>query len=916
MSPCPSLKQLTSFLEGTLSPNDLDTVSEHVQRCLVCDARLSDLQQSSGSAVRQLSVSHSRQSHAIGSDDAAAGTVAVSDLPDALLGPYQLLHQIGQGGMGTVYKARHLKMDRFEAVKILPQSVMRQSQAVERFEREIRAVAKLDHPNIVRAYHAGEERDQHYLAMEFVDGIDVGALIQQHEQLKIADACEIVRQAAEGLQNAHEHGMVHRDIKPSNLILSRKGVVKILDLGLALVTGEAAHQAGNLTSSGQIMGTLDYMAPEQGGDAHDVDIRADLYSLGATLYHLVAGRAPFGGVKFTNVMQKLMTLANQPPRSIQEERPEVPDELAKVVHRLLAKAPLERYATPQDVARALIPFTEGHQLGTLAAVPRTSQSMEASHASTFHYSASAQVKTDVDARLSPQAEPPATASPTPTGGVMHHPPGQRPPRGPAQVGQSPRAEDGSKRMQRLRYALVPFAGAILLFGIWIVIKGQDGKEKARYKVDDTDRIEIQPGDVTSKPPSSPAVDQAHRPPKTVPANVPSAPADSTEFVSAPTPIPGVKKWTIQTRAPLESAFQPPIHPSYATLRWSKDGLTPVGAGGYESYIGGIPYDDAIWSPDGRRMARLSTTDGTAKGATIWFTDDGQSIRLPFNCHDLAFSPDGRKGILSAMQTDTRRFVYQVWDVDQNQQAFPLNLELDQDQWSYAVGVAWSPTADVIAAAVTTDTVQFWNAKTGEKLYQWKPRNRPVCMAYSPDGRRLAMQSAYDYEVWDVESGSRMVTLPFRAFPGTFRLGMAWLPGGKELALHCIDHQMRIVNLENKNSIREFSVGKTMGEEAGAFNRIGTLYVAPRASGHLDIYSTLTGRYLYKLLYLKDTRLIPSETPQWMKISPEGHIIGSDGVEELINYVVETADGTKTLTPAEFADQYGWKNDPEKVTTTP
>lgn len=388
---CPSPEHLSAYLAGLLPPNDLATVQAHLEGCLVCEARLSDLQSRSGSPVRH--------SHVAGQSDpqerVTAGktihpAVANVDVARALLGPYELLEKLGQGGMGAVYKARHRKLDRIEAVKILPRQLMQHAQAVERFEREMRAVAKLDHPHIVRAHHAGEENGQHYLVMEHVDGCDVGLLIKQRTQLSINDACEIVRQAAEGLQHAHESGLVHRDIKPSNLIVSRKGVVKILDLGLALVGAESGLQAGELTSTGQIMGTLDYMAPEQGGDSHQVDIRADLYSLGATLYHMLAGRAPFGGGKHGNVIQKLKALANEEPRPIAELRPEIPAELAAIVHRLLSKQPQDRFATPAEVAAEMQRFAVGHDLRKLVGAPLSfpTDGPVMPSASTFDYSAS------------------------------------------------------------------------------------------------------------------------------------------------------------------------------------------------------------------------------------------------------------------------------------------------------------------------------------------------------------------------------------------------------------------------------------------------------------------------------------------------------------------------------------------------
>jgi serine/threonine protein kinase len=203
--------------------------------------------------------------------------------------------------MGTVFKARHSLMNRVVALKVIRRERLTGPQAVARFHREIRAAALLSHPNIVMALDAAQVGDGHFLVMEYVPGVDLARLLGQRGKLPAGEACDYAYQAALGLQHAHENGMVHRDIKPANLLRADRGhVVKILDMGLARLAGEqmlvgAGAGAGNdqLTGTGLAMGTLDYIAPEQIDDAHSVDIRADIYSLGCTLFHLLAGRAPY-----------------------------------------------------------------------------------------------------------------------------------------------------------------------------------------------------------------------------------------------------------------------------------------------------------------------------------------------------------------------------------------------------------------------------------------------------------------------------------------------------------------------------------------------------------------------------------------------------------------------------------------------
>jgi len=290
------------------------------------------------------------------------------------LGQYKLLAKLGEGGMGAVYRALHTRLNRPVAIKLLPASRMQDAEALARFEREMQAVGALDHVHIVRAMDAGEHNGTHYLVMELVQGLDVGEVVRRLGPLSVADACEIVRQAALGLQHAYENGLVHRDIKPSNLMLAAgpHGVqVKILDLGLALL--DRATADGQLTNSDQIVGTIDYMAPEQAGSTHTVDIRADIYSLGATLHKLLTRRVPFQGPQYSTTVKKLVALATEAPPPIDALRPDLPPGLVQVVHCMLARLPDKRYATPWELAQALAPWAEGADLAALLAEAQEAQ---------------------------------------------------------------------------------------------------------------------------------------------------------------------------------------------------------------------------------------------------------------------------------------------------------------------------------------------------------------------------------------------------------------------------------------------------------------------------------------------------------------------------------------------------------------
>ncbi len=268
-----------------------------------------------------------------------------------LLGSYVLLERIGEGGMGHVFKARNWKLNTVVALKLIRKEHLDNPNAVRRFHHEIRAAAQLDHPNIVRALDADEVNGAHLLVMEYVPGVDLAKLVKRDGPLPVEKACDYARQTALGLQHAHQCGLVHRDIKPHNLLLTPQGMVKILDMGLARLHYANENQAsGALTHEGTVMGSFDFIAPEQAMDSHTVDIRADLYSLGCTLYYLVAGRAPFSGGA---AMEKLIKHRSQEPEPLERLRPGVPAAVTVVVRKLMAKRPEDRYQTPAEAAVAL-----------------------------------------------------------------------------------------------------------------------------------------------------------------------------------------------------------------------------------------------------------------------------------------------------------------------------------------------------------------------------------------------------------------------------------------------------------------------------------------------------------------------------------------------------------------------------------
>jgi serine/threonine-protein kinase len=275
-----------------------------------------------------------------------------------VLGSYVVLERLGFGGMGSVFKARHHKLGRIVALKVIHPDKLNNPAVVGRFRREIHVAARLQHPNIVHAFDAEVVNGAEVLVMEYVEGSNLTRLVKENGPLPVAVACDYVRQAALALQHAHEKGLVHRDVKPSNLMLQPGGTIKLLDLGLALlheplVDGSAA---GRMTVAGRVIGTVDFIAPEQARDASGVDIRADLYSLGCTFYYLLTGRPPFAGATTTN---KIFKHALEQPAAVERLRPEVPAPASAVIRRLLAKRPEDRFQTPAELAAVLDDLLHG-----------------------------------------------------------------------------------------------------------------------------------------------------------------------------------------------------------------------------------------------------------------------------------------------------------------------------------------------------------------------------------------------------------------------------------------------------------------------------------------------------------------------------------------------------------------------------
>jgi serine/threonine protein kinase len=266
------------------------------------------------------------------------------------LGKYKLLDRLGRGGGGSVFLAEHTTMNRRVALKTIPRQLGRDSAQLDRFLVEARTIAALDHPNIVHAYDLDKEGDRHFMVLEFVEGRDLQRMVEADGPLDYRRAADFIRQAAEGLDHAHSRKMIHCDVKPSNLLVNSQGVVKILDLGMARLIDAHAKKGEASGQEEGMLGTVDYVAPEQAMRSPDMDHRVDIYSLGATLYFLLTGHAPFPG---GSLAEKILKHQTAEPQSILEQRPGAPRDLVKICEKMMAKNPADRYQTAAEVASVL-----------------------------------------------------------------------------------------------------------------------------------------------------------------------------------------------------------------------------------------------------------------------------------------------------------------------------------------------------------------------------------------------------------------------------------------------------------------------------------------------------------------------------------------------------------------------------------
>jgi WD40 repeat protein len=695
----PSPERLSAFGLGQLSEAESAEVEAHIEGCAACRAAVASVTPDTlvgllhgGNTARDPSPAESVQA------EAPPGPPELADHPR-----YRILSLLGSGGMGTVYKAQHRLMDRPVALKVISRKLTSDADAVARFRREVMAAARLSHPNVVAAHDAERAGELHFLVMEYIEGQSLARLVAQKGPLGVAEACDYARQAALGLQHAHEHGMIHRDVKPQNLMRTAGGVVKVLDFGLARLAGPA--EAAPLTQAGVVLGTPDYMAPERAGSLPTADIRADIYSLGCTLYFLLAGHPPFPEGTF---VQKLANHLERMPPPLTAVRPDVPAELSRVVQRMLAKDPARRFQTPAQVARALELFVQ-------PAAPRRRHRTVVAVAAGLLAAvlgglAVYRVATD-KGELEIRTDDPDVQVVIEKGG-----------------NQVTVLDLKTKQKIELR------SGEYTL---------QLGKGASDLRLS-TDRVTLSRGDrpiveVRRLPATAgPKRTEIIKPSRSFEghtAHVTSVTLSSDgKLALSGSKDKSVRLWDTATGKQLHRF--PDHQETVQSVAFARDGRLAASGGGGEyqgsAWNPGRDHDIRVWDVPGRKQYR------ELHGHTA-----------PVLC--LAFSPDGRRLVSGDFDGMTR-----LWDVDANKELLkPL------DGCSPWGAVAFHSGAPLVLCTGPANTARLWNLTTGNVVCSYPGHRRAIrAVAFSPDGRLTLTSSLHKtVRVWDVATGQELLVLP-------------------------------------------------------------------------------------------------------------------------------------------------------------